>query len=375
MKTKGVGLVSFAAVVPKDRIKTEEIAAAWGKPLGTGKSLGIVEKAVIGSDQDTATLAVDAAQRAVGRYKDVVNANSSQQRQAQQRPQWQQPLPIGAIYTGSESHPYAVKSTSAIVGESLQIGNSYTAADLEFACKAGTAGVQAASGLVAAGMTKMALAIGADVSQSRPGDALEYSAASAGAAFLLAGKSYQENWLAELVYTTSFTSETPDFWRREHQVYPSHGGRFTGEPAYFRHIEGALAQLFTETKLGQQDFDHVILHMPNGRFPKQVAAKLGFSASQMEAGFTVPFLGNSYSACSLVGLVGALEVAKKGQCILLCSYGSGSGSDAFVIEVKQDIAKLAGKSDWKRDLLAGQIARKDYVSYPTYLQRLHKILK
>jgi len=364
MKIKGVGLVSFAAVVPKDRIKTEEIAVAWGKPVDTGKSLGIIEKTVIGNDQDTATLAVDAAQRTVVRYKNVVNTNSSQQ-----------VLPIGAIYTGSESHPYAVKSTSAIVGESLQIGNAYTAADLEFACKAGTAGLQAASGLVAAGMTKMALAIGADVSQSRPGDALEYSAASAGAAFLLAGKSYEENWLAELVYTTSFTSETPDFWRREHQVYPSHGGRFTGEPAYFKHIEGAMAQLFAETKLKQQDFDHVVLHMPNGRFPKQVAAKLGFTVSQLEAGFTVPFLGNSYSACSLVGLVGALEAAKKGQRILLCSYGSGSGSDAFVIEVKQDIAKLSGKSDWNQDLLVGQIARKDYVSYPTYLQRLHKILK
>ena len=41
----------------------------------------------------------------------------------------------------------------------------------------------------------------------------------------------------------SFVTDTPDFWRREHANYPSHGDRFTGEPAYFKHVTGAAERL------------------------------------------------------------------------------------------------------------------------------------
>ena len=40
--------------------------------------------------------------------------------------------------------------------------------------------------------------------------------------------------VAEVLHTYSWTTDTPDFWRREYMHYPRHGSRFTGEPAYFR---------------------------------------------------------------------------------------------------------------------------------------------
>ena len=46
--------------------------------------------------------------------------------------------------------------------------------------------------------------------------------------------------IAECLFTHSYMTDMPDFWRREHQFYPSHGGRFTGEPAYFRTVKGAV---------------------------------------------------------------------------------------------------------------------------------------
>jgi hydroxymethylglutaryl-CoA synthase len=48
--------------------------------------------------------------------------------------------------------------------------------------------------------------------------------------------------------------------------------------------------------------------------------------NQLEAGFIVPTIGNTYSACSPLGLSFVLEKAKKDEKILLVSYGSGSGS-------------------------------------------------
>src|SRR3972149_882578 len=69
---------------------------------------------------------------------------------------------------------------------------------------------------VEAGRVEYAMGIGADTSQGAPNDALEYSASAGGAAYLF-GK---QHVLAEVVETYSYTTDTPDFWRREGEVYP-----------------------------------------------------------------------------------------------------------------------------------------------------------
>ncbi|MGC8566019.1 MAG: hydroxymethylglutaryl-CoA synthase, partial [Thermoplasmata archaeon] len=166
---------------------------------------------VPGPVEDTATISVEALRNAMNR-KNVKN--------------------IGAVYVGSESHPYAVKPTATIVAEALGLTPNITAADYEFACKAGTAAMQSVMAMVESGMIENGVAIGADTSQGAPGDALEYSAAAGGTAFII-GK---ENTIADIKVTYSITTDTPDFWRREGQDYPKHGGRFTGEPAYFKHV-------------------------------------------------------------------------------------------------------------------------------------------
>ena len=213
------GIVGYGAYVPRKRITVEEIARAWkkdGKKISAG--LGVKEKALAAWDEDTATISVEAARLAL----EVAKIN---------------PQHIDAIYIGSESHPYAVKTTSSIVGEALNVGQDYMCADLEFACKAGTAGLQIVFAEAKAGMIRYGLAIGADTAQGRPGDALEFTAGSGGAAFIVG--SNKDEIIAEINDTYSFTTDTPDFWRRQHAEFPRHAGRFTGEPAYFRHVISA----------------------------------------------------------------------------------------------------------------------------------------
>lgn len=366
MKTNAA-IYSYGSAIPRLRISSTEVARAWERPANAGAGLGVKEKAVPATDEDTITLAADSAREALTRMSYWRDDFQKELRAA-----------IGAMHVGSESHPYAVKSSAAVVGQILGLGNNYTAADLEFACKAGTAALQLQAGLVGSGMITAGIAIGADTAQSRPGDALEYAAAAAGAA-LLVGPSASP-WrgvkpLAQILHSTSFTSDTPDFWRREHQIYPSHAGRFTGEPAYFRHLGANVKQILAETDKKAEDFAHVIFHMPNARFPMAAAKSLGFSAAQMAAGFTVTDLGNSYSACSLVGLAAVLDVAQPGELILLCSYGSGSGSDAFVLQVEEGIADLRKKLGATHKTLAvsGKIGHKKAVDYSKYLRNLAKL--
>ena len=159
-----VGIAGYGASIPRFRIKVSEIARVWGKDgAKASEGLCVKEKAVASMDEDSASLAVEAARNAF----ESSGCN---------------PKDLGAIYVGSESKPYAVKPTASIVAEALDATPHLMAADLEFACKAGTAGVQACMGLVASGMVKLGLAIGSDTAQGRPADALEYSAGSGAAA-------------------------------------------------------------------------------------------------------------------------------------------------------------------------------------------------
>ncbi len=332
------GIISYGVYIPKYRIKPSQIALAWGKEVAEiEKSLGVFEKAVASYDEDAITLSIAAANQALVRSKIA-------------------PDLIGGITIGSESHPYAVKPSSTTVAEVLGMGTDYLAVDLEFACKAGTAGMQLLSSFTESKHAKYCLAIGSDVAQSKPSDVLEYTASSAACALIL-GK---DNVIANILDFTSFSSDTPDFWRKDTEKFPSHAGRFTGEPSYFAHILGASQRLLKRTKMKPTDFDHVVFHMPNAKFPREAAKKLGFSPKQLQAGFVVEHIGNPYSASSMIGLSAILDIAKPGEKIFMCSYGSGAGADSFVFEITKEIKDYQRRS---KDTVAEQIKNKEYIDY------------
>ena len=342
-----VGIVGYGAHVPSYRIKVEEIAKVWGDdPVALSNGLVVNEKSVPSADEDTATIAVTAARYALRRAQI-------------------DPSKIGAVYVGSESHPYAVKPTASIVAEAICATPKLTAADLEFACKAGTAGIQMSMGLVKSGMVEYALAIGADTSQGAPGDALEYTASAGGAAYIIGDK----NTIADINHTCSFTTDTPDFYRREGQDYPSHGGRFTGEPAYFKHVLSTAKMLFDETDSKPEDYDYACFHQPNGKFYLRAGKKLGFTNEQIKQGLLTPNIGNTYSGAVPLALSNILDVAEPGDNIFVISYGSGAGSDGFTITVKDEIEERRELAPKTQKIIDNKI----YVDYSVYAKFKGKI--
>lgn len=326
--------------LPSDRIRTEEIARAHSQdPKNIFGGLGVEEKTVPAEGEDSFTMAFEAGKQAI----EIAGIQSSE---------------ISAVYVGSESHPYAVKPTSGMIAAALEVHPFCFSADLEFACKAGTAGVQIVDAFIRSGQIRYGLAIGTDTAQAKPGDALEYTAA-AGAAAILLGPSTADNALCRIDHTLSFTTDTPDFWRPAAAAFPAHAGRFTGEPGYFHHVREAIKGMMEVAKAKAEDFDHVVLHMPNAKFPARMAKEFGFTKKQLEHGFIVPRIGNTYSACSLLGLCHTLQQAKKGERILLVSYGSGAGADAFNLTMLKD-----GKE------LPKDTRKPTYLEYGDYLQRV-----
>ncbi|MCI4343817.1 MAG: hydroxymethylglutaryl-CoA synthase [Thermoplasmata archaeon] len=310
------GIVSYGAYVPRYRITPAEIGRVWGVDgEGMGQGLNVHRKSVPAPDEDTITISTEALRTAL-----IRGAIDPQQ--------------IGALYVGSESHPYAVKPSATVVSQAVGATPNLTAADFEFACKAGTAAIQTCLGLVGAQMIRYGVAIGTDTSQGAPGDALEYSASAGGAAFVIG----RENVIARVHRTVSYTTDTPDFWRREGQRYPSHGGRFTGEPAYFKHVTECANRMFEAVGSAPKDYAHVVFHQPNGKFPQRVGKQLGFTEAQMRYGLVTPYIGNTYSGAALIGLANVLDHAKPGERILMVGYGSGAGSDAFDLEATDAVA-------------------------------------
>ncbi|TLZ60954.1 MAG: hydroxymethylglutaryl-CoA synthase, partial [Methanobacteriota archaeon] len=228
-------------------------------------------------------------------------------------------------------------------------------------CKAGTAAMQTCMGLTLSNMYKFGMAIGADTSQGAPGDALEYSASAGAAAFLIG----TERPMATINHTVSYTTDTPDFWRREGQRYPSHGGRFTGEPAYFKHVMACAQLLLKKTDTKPEDYDFAVFHQPNGKFPLRVGKQLGFSEKQVDTGLLVRDIGNTYSGAIMVGMCAIFDVAKPGDRIFAIGYGSGAGSDGFDLTVTDEIKGLKRGRRSMDDMVKDAVPL-DYATYAKY---------
>lgn len=340
-----VGIVGYGAYVPRYRLPGREVARVWTGGLGGSP---VKEKAVAGLDEDVITMSIEAAQNALAR----AGIDSRL---------------IRAVWVGSESHPYAVKPSSTIVAESIGAAPNIQAADWEFACKAGSEAMQAGIGFVGSGMARYVLAIGMDTAQGRPGDALEYTAAAGGAAFLLGPA---DESVAAIQGSYSYVTDTPDFWRRAHETYPSHGDRFTGEPAYFQHTLSAGQRLMEMMGTTAADYKWAIFHQPNVKFPQRAGKVLGFSDDQLEPGLLSGLVGNVYAGSSLLGLTATLDAAQPGDRILMVSYGSGAGSDAFDLVVREPIVERRDKAPLTREY----VARRTEIDYALYTRYRGKLL-
>jgi hydroxymethylglutaryl-CoA synthase len=339
-----VGIVGYGAYIPRYRLPGTEVSRVWTNGLGGSP---IQEKAVAGLDEDVTTMSVEAARNALARARI-------------------DPRKLRAVWVGSESHPYAVKPTSTIVAESIGTSPNIQAADWEFACKAGTEAVQASIGMIGSGMNAYTLSIGMDTAQGRPGDALEYTAASGGAAFILGPA---EEACAVYQGSYSFVTDTPDFWRRSHETYPSHGDRFTGEPAYFNHTLSSARTLMEMMGTTAKDYKYAVFHQPNVKFPSRAAQILGFSNEQIETGLLAGQIGNVYSGSCMVGLTAVLDIAQPGDRILMVSYGSGAGSDSFDLIVTDHIKNVRDLAPHTQDY----IARRTQIDYATYVRYRGKL--
>jgi hydroxymethylglutaryl-CoA synthase len=216
-------------------------------------------------------------------------------------------------------------------------------------------------------MADYAMAIGMDTAQGRPGDALEYTAGAGGAAYVLGPA---EEAVAAVEGSYSYVTDTPDFFRRPYQHYPRHGSRFTGDPAYFKHVLASARQLMEALGTGPQDYAAAVFHQPNPKFPERAARMLGFEPEQTRDGLLCPMVGNTYAGSSMLGLTAILDGAQPGDRILLVSFGSGAGSDAISLRVTAGIEERRDRAP-RTKVYVQRRKEIDYGTYVRYRRKLH----
>ncbi|HKZ95268.1 MAG TPA: hydroxymethylglutaryl-CoA synthase [Candidatus Bathyarchaeia archaeon] len=333
------GIVGYGVYTSKFRIKE-----------------GAIERSVPFIDEDSITAAVEAGKMA------LIHSGID-------------PLMVAKVYVGSESNPYAVKPIASKVAQVLKLGEedkeigvqTVDAVDTEFACKAATCMFKDAAALVYYPTARghYTIVVGTDNSQAAPrnevGGELDFFVGYGASAFIFG----MSDVIAEMEDWCSCTSDTPDFWRRDQECYPRHGGRFTGEPAYFKHVTKAAEKLMDKMRLQPKDITYFVSHQPNVAFPVKVASQLGFKEEQFMPGLQVSRFGNTYSASSPIGLAAVLDIAKPNDRIVIVSYGSGAGSDAYSLMVTNQIL---GKRSRQKFTIRHQAENKnvEYVDYETY---------
>jgi hydroxymethylglutaryl-CoA synthase len=113
-----------------------------------------------------------------------------------------------------------------------------------------------------------------------------------------------------------------------------------------------------------------VFHQSNTKYPTRVAAKLGFSKEQIAPGLLVPLIGNTYSGAAIIGLTATLDVAEPGDRILMVSFGSGAGSDAFGLRVTEKITARRSLAPQTRQY----IARRTEIDYAAYARMRGKLV-
>ena len=81
-------------------------------------------------------------------------------------------------------------------------------------------------------------------------------------------------------------------------------------------------------------------------------------------GLLVPVIGNTYAGAAVIGLTAILDIAQAGDRILMVSFGSGAGSDAFDIVVTDKLAERRDRATKTQDY----IARRTEIDYATYVR-------
>ena len=326
-----IGIKSFGAYVPVYRMGQAELARAWGGRGGKG------ERAVANYDEDSITMAVEAA----------IDCLGGSDRQL-----------VDGLFFASTTPPYNEKLSASIVAAATDLRTDISTLDLTGSLRAGTSAIKAACDAVAAGSANNLLLTVADCRLAPPASESEPVFGDGSAAFIIG----DEDVAVSIEDSYSISSDFIDVWKRAEDAFlRTWEDRFILQHGYSDNVVQAVSGLLKKSGLAAKDFARVVLYAPDARSHQRMVKRLKLEEGQVQDPM-FGVLGNTGAAFAPMMLVAALEQAKAGDRILLANYGDGA--DAFVLQVTDQIEKARGR----RGIMRHLESKMEIVNYEKYLR-------
>lgn len=291
------GIISFGAYIPRIRLQRSAVVAAnaWFNPGLKAHRTG--ERAVANWDEDSITMAVEAA-------RDALSARGREE--------------IGAIVMASTTMPYLDRQNAVIVKEALNLADEISAVDVTGSQRAGMSALSQALSRSGTG-TEQLLCVASDKPNAKPASESELTNGAGAAAFLLG----TEAVIARRLASASLSADFIDHFReqgREHDY--EWEGRWIREEGYGKLVPKAIASALARAGVEADAVDTFILPAPIRGIAASVAKQCGIKAEAVFDSLTAT-MGHAGTAQPLVLLALALETARPGQKILVAGFGSG----------------------------------------------------
>lgn len=341
MAQQSIGLTGFGGYIPRLRLQRKSIAQAnaWIAPNFLGKGKG--ERSMANWDEDSVTMAVEAARDLLGTDDDRSH--------------------VDGLFFGSTTMPFTDRLNAGIIAAALTLDETVNAVDVASTQRAGTSALMRALTSVKAGETKNALVLAADHRKTRAASAQELDFGD-GAAALSVGS---ENVIATYLGGASLTVDFVDHFRGTGQEFDYNWEeRWIRDEGFSKIVPRAVKSALEDSGINAADIKHFVLPTTFGtKFAQQLAKMSGISPEAARDTLAAN-CGETGAAHSLVMLIHTLQTdAKPGDKVLVANFGGGC--DVLIFEVTENLASQASKRGIVGSLAAGH-PETNYLKFLTF---------
>lgn len=287
-----VGITAYGVFLPRLRMARSAIAQAhaWAFPSMRGKG----HKALCSWDEDSITLAVEAARDCLGGQREGV----------------------GRLVFASTTAPFADLQNASTVATALGLPGQISCADLGGSTRSGLAGLVAE---LSNSEPRQRLVVASERRSAKPASAQEMNYGS-GAVAMLVGEG---DVLATCLGSESLNVPFIDHYRMNGQDYDYYAEeRWIRDEGVSKLVPAASAALLKRLGVSAADVAWFGLSGAPKGSDKLLSRKLGVESATLLDDFQEG-VGDTGAAHSLLQLADALEKAQPGQLIMLAAFGQG----------------------------------------------------